>query len=94
MSYQSRLIKAYTKEGYYAIKLAKTNKNGINDLIFGKDGKAIFIESKEKNDTLKPLQKHRIDELISYGFEAGCMQDGQGLIYGNVINVLNIDNVY
>jgi hypothetical protein len=46
-----------------------------------KDGKASFIEIKEANDTLKPLQKHRIDELRELGFEAKCLQDGKGQIY-------------
>lgn len=90
MSYQSKIIKAYRSQGYYALKLAKTNKNGIPDLSFAKDGKCIFIESKEKNDVLSELQKYRIDELIALGFEAGCLQDGKGLIYGKVNELLNI----
>ena len=32
-------------------------------------------------DTLKPLQKYRIDELIGQGFEAFCLKDGK-VIYG------------
>ncbi|MNL74516.1 hypothetical protein D3C87_2001630 [compost metagenome] len=46
-----------------------------------KDGKSIFIECKEADDTLKPLQKYKIDELIKLGFDAKCIQDGKGQIY-------------
>ena len=41
----------------------------------------IFIEVKEAKDTLKPLQKLRIDELNKLGFNAFCLQDGKGIIY-------------
>lgn len=41
----------------------------------------IFIEIKEAKDTLKPLQKFRIDELNKEGFKAFCLQDQKGLIY-------------
>ena len=57
-------------KGYYVINLIKTNKNGIPDLLCLKDGKAVFIECKEKIDTLKPLQAFRIEELKKLGFEA------------------------
>jgi hypothetical protein len=35
-----------------------------------KDGKCVFIECKEYTDTLKPLQKFRIEELNRMGFTA------------------------
>jgi hypothetical protein len=35
-----------------------------------KDGEAIFIECKEKTDTLKPLQEYRIKQLNDLGFKA------------------------
>ena len=57
-------------KGYYVINLIKTNKNGIPDLLCLKDDKAVFIECKEKLDTLKPLQAFRIEELKKLGFEA------------------------
>lgn len=41
----------------------------------------IFIEIKEAKDTLKPLQKLRIDQLNKEGFKAFCLQDKKGLIY-------------
>ena len=41
----------------------------------------IFIEVKEVKDTLKPLQKLRIDDLNKLGFNAFCLQDGKGIVY-------------
>jgi len=42
---------------------------------------AIFVESKEDGDTLKPLQKLRIDQLIKQGFDAKCIHATKGQIY-------------
>jgi hypothetical protein len=41
----------------------------------------LWIECKELSDTLKPLQKFRIDELISLGKNAICLQNVNGQIY-------------
>ena len=57
-------------DGWYVVNLIKTNKNGIPDLMCLKDGKCVFIECKEYIDTLKPLQKFRIEELNRMGFTA------------------------
>jgi hypothetical protein len=40
-----------------------------------------WIELKEGNDTLKPLQKLRIDELNSIGKNAFCLHETKGYIY-------------
>ena len=56
------------------------------DLAMFKDGKTIFIEVKEENDSLKELQKFRIDELINQGFEAFCIKKNKGIIYGTNSN--------
>ena len=74
-SYQTKIIKEYESKGYLVLKLIRLNLNGFPDLMCLKDGKAIFIESKEANDTIKPLQKHRIQQLKDLGFEAFVMQD-------------------
>ena len=79
--FQTEVIKEYEKKGFYVIKLIKTNKNGIADLLCLKNGTAMFIECKEANDTLKPLQKLRIGELRKNGFPAIALQEGKGLIY-------------
>jgi len=57
-------------DGWFVVNLIKTSKNGIPDLLCLKDGKAVFIECKEKNDTVKPLQEFRIKQLNEIGFEA------------------------
>lgn len=79
--FQTKVIKEYEKNGYYVINLIKTNKNGIPDLLAIKDGKVKFIECKQGGDTIKELQKYRIDELRKQGFEAFCIHDTKGIIY-------------
>ncbi len=75
-NYQTKIIKEYENNGWMVINLIKTNKNGIPDLLCIKEGeRPIFIECKEWNDTLKPLQKFRIKELLNYGVDAICMKD-------------------
>lgn len=81
MTYQEQLIKKYKKEGFKVLKIIRLNENGYPDLMLLKDGKTIYIESKEEKDTLKPLQKSRIKELRSLGFEAYCMQKNKGIIF-------------
>lgn len=74
--YQNKLIKEYEKQGYYVIKLGITNKPGIADLLCLKANEIpLFIESKEANDTVKPLQEYRRRELIELGFNAIILQD-------------------
>lgn len=79
--FQSKVIKQFEKKGYYVVNLIKTNKNGMPDLMMIKDGKVSFCECKEANDTLKELQKFRIDELKKVSEDAFCLQDGKGKIY-------------
>lgn len=80
--FQTLTIKKYEKLGYYVVNLIKTNKNGITDLMCLKANEpTVFIECKERADTLKPLQKFRIDELNKIGCTAFCLQDGKGQIY-------------
>lgn len=68
---QTKLIKEYEAKGYFVINLIKTNKNGIPDLLCLKKGEEpLFIESKEINDTVKPLQEYMIRLLNSLGFIA------------------------
>lgn len=81
MSYQQSIIKEYEGMGFLVIKTIRLNKSGFPDLMCLKDGKTIWIEVKEPTDTLKPLQKKRIDELIKTGFEAYCLQKNKGKIY-------------
>ena len=65
---QSKRIKELEEEGYYVIKLIKTNKNGIPDLIaIPKDSDVLFSEIKKPTGKVSALQKYRIKELEAYG---------------------------
>lgn len=61
---QNKRIKQLEAEGYYVIKLVKTNKNGIPDLIAIPPGSdVLFCEVKRPNGVLSKLQEYRINEL-------------------------------
>lgn len=79
--FKDKIKKQYEKDGYIVLSLVRVGVAGFADLLCLKDGKSIFIEIKEKNDTLKPLQKYRIDQLREQNFEAFCLKDGEGIIY-------------
>jgi len=66
---QSKKIKELEAEGYYVIKLIKTNKNGIPDLVALKKDEVLFVEVKAKNGVLSKLQEYRIKELNEYGIK-------------------------
>lgn len=68
---QSKLIKELEEKGYYVIKLMKTNKNGIPDLIaIPKNSDVEFIEVKRADGKLSKLQEYRIKELKKHGVKA------------------------
>lgn len=67
---QSKKIKELEAQGYYVIKLIKTNKNGIPDLLaIPKDADVLFIEVKGPNGKLSPLQSFRLEELEKHGIK-------------------------
>jgi len=67
---QSKRIKQLEAQGYYVIKLLKTNKNGIPDLIaIPKDCKVLFSEIKTPQGRLSKLQRYRIKELKEHGIQ-------------------------
>lgn len=81
-SYQDKIIKQMSKKGYTVLKIIKFAQNGYPDLLcLKKDCKDIWIECKEKDDTLKALQMFRIDELNEMGKIAYCTQDTKDIIY-------------
>ena len=66
---QRKRIKDLEAKGYYVIKLIKTNKNGIPDLIAVKPGEnVLFSEIKTKKGRLSKLQEYRLKELSGNGF--------------------------
>ena len=66
---QSKRIKELEAEGFYVIKLIKTNKNGIPDLLaIPPNCNVIFSEIKTKRRKVSPLQAYRMKELEKHGF--------------------------
>jgi hypothetical protein len=83
-NFQTKVKKHLEKEGYKVLKIIKLSENGYPDLYAFKKGFTdVWVEIKEASDTLKPLQKIRIDQLNSWGKIALCLKDGKGVIYGN-----------
>lgn len=72
---QSKIIKKLELNGWYVVKLIKTSKNGIMDLMALRNGITIFIEVKQPNGVLSEIQKYRIKELTSQGFECKVWTD-------------------
>lgn len=67
---QSKKIKELEAQGYYVIKLIKTNKNGIPDLIaIPKNSDVLFVEVKSQNGKTSPLQDFRLEELGQHGIK-------------------------
>jgi len=67
---QHKKIKELESQGYYVIKLMKTNKNGIPDLVALKsDEPAFFVEVKTPKGRLSKLQDYRLSELDKLGFK-------------------------
>ena len=65
---QSKRIKQLEAEGYYVIKLVKTNKNGIPDIIaIPKDSGVLFSEVKTQKGRVSKLQEYRLKELKEHG---------------------------
>tara|TARA_R110000782_G_scaffold164047_1_gene256049 strand:- start:158 stop:502 length:345 start_codon:yes stop_codon:yes gene_type:complete len=82
--FQTKIKNHFKKEGYTVLNIIKLSDNGYPDLYcFKKDCIDVWIESKEANDTLKELQKERINELNKAGKIAFCLQSGKGIIFGS-----------
>tara|TARA_R110000796_G_scaffold21371_2_gene62924 strand:- start:13282 stop:13521 length:240 start_codon:yes stop_codon:yes gene_type:complete len=65
---QSRRIKELEAQGYYVIKLVKTNKNGIPDLIaIPPNSDVLFSEIKRPEGKVSKLQEYRLKELDEHG---------------------------
>lgn len=67
---QKKRIDQLEKEGYYVIKLIKTNKNGIPDIVaIPPDAPVIFSEVKTPRGKTSKIQEYRLKELEAYGFK-------------------------
>lgn len=69
-TFQRKVIKRLESEGFYVLKLIKTNKNGIPDIVAIKPNEVKFIEVKGVKTPVSEIQKYRIKELNSYGIQA------------------------
>lgn len=67
--YQAKLIKEMESQGYYVLKLIRTNKNGIPDLLALKPNEVLFVEVKGVKGVVSKLQDYRIEELQKFGFK-------------------------
>lgn len=61
--------------GWEVIHLIQTNKNGIPDTIILKQGRALFIEWKQKGKHPEPLQVYRHQKLKEQGFTTYVIRD-------------------
>lgn len=65
---QSKRIKQLEQAGYYVIKLIKTNKNGIPDIVaIPPRSRVLFSEVKTPTGRLSKLQEFRLKELQEHG---------------------------
>ena len=73
---QHKIIKKLEAEGYFVLKLIRTNKNGIPDLLaVDKNNVATFIEVKQPKGVLSTIQKYRIEEMRAKGLNVKIWQD-------------------
>ena len=65
---QSKRIQELESEGYIVIKLLKTNKNGIPDLIaIPPNSDVLFSEIKKKTGKVSAIQEYWIKQLKKHG---------------------------
>ena len=68
---QTKKIKQLEADGYYVLKLIKTNKNGIPDLLaLHPNNEVLFVEVKTKKGRVSKLQEYRMKEIKDHGFNA------------------------
>lgn len=69
-SVQSDIMRYAESNGWYVIKLIQTNKPGMCDLLFFKNGVSFLCETKQFGKDARPLQKYRMKELKKYGIHS------------------------
>jgi Holliday junction resolvase len=74
---QSKRIKQLEAEGYYVLKLIKTNKNGIPDLVaIPPNCGVIFSEIKKPDGRVSAIQQYRLKELDKHGVRTEVYRGG------------------
>lgn len=66
---QSKIIKHLERDGFFVVKLIKTNRNGIPDLLALKKNRTIFFEVKQEHGKLSEIQRYRINQIRNKGIE-------------------------
>jgi Holliday junction resolvase len=64
---QAEVITKMEQQGFFVVKLIKTNKNGIPDLLCMRKDEYFFIEVKSAKGKLSKIQEYRINELKTFG---------------------------
>tara|TARA_A100000171_G_scaffold11809_1_gene9674 strand:+ start:7724 stop:7960 length:237 start_codon:yes stop_codon:yes gene_type:complete len=66
---QKKRIDQLEADGWYVIKLIKTNKNGMPDIVAVKNNDVLFVEVKKPNGIVSKLQEYRLKEIEGYGIK-------------------------
>jgi Holliday junction resolvase len=72
---QTKIKKKLEADGWIVIKLIRTSKNGIPDLLAHRNGETIYIEVKQPNGDLSPLQIEIIKQIRSKGIKVYVWTD-------------------
>lgn len=72
---QTKIIKKLESDGWLVLKIIKLSQSGYPDLMALKNGVCHFIEVKQTKGVLSEIQKYRIDQLRSIGFQADVWTD-------------------
>jgi hypothetical protein len=68
---QKKITNHLESKGYYSVKLIKTNKNGIPDVVvLHPDSQGFFVEVKKPNGVESPLQRVRRKEINNLGIKS------------------------
>ena len=78
---KEKFIKLMKSKGYTYLNIIRLGAAGYPDSQFLKNGKSVFVEFKKDKDTVKPLQKFRIDELSKDNFTAFALHEDDGVVY-------------
>lgn len=77
-SYQRKRIQHWEDKGYFVMKLVKTSKNGIPDIIaIPPDSGVVFEEIKGVDGVVSPLQEYMIRELNAHGCIASVEREAK-----------------
>ncbi len=80
--FQTKIIKQYEANGWTVLNIIKLSDNGYPDLLCMKENETdTWIECKEGSDTLKPLQKFRLEHLKKLGKYAICLHETKGILF-------------